>query len=52
VFVGVGLLAFLHLIQPDEMIWAVALMPIFAGVALLLSALIVRPRNGRNSSGS
>lgn len=52
VFAGVGLLVFLILIEPAKNLWAVSLIPILTGAALLLSAIIVRPResNGRHGS--
>jgi len=49
--VGVGLAIMLGLLSTeDRNAWAVGLIPGFVGVALLLSAWIVKPRNG--SAGS
>ena len=42
--VSAGLIAFFTLIQPDENIWAVGIIPGAAGLALLLSAWIVQPK--------
>lgn len=47
-FGGAGLLVFLTLIEQDKNIWAVALIPILVGVALLISARLVWPRNGKS----
>lgn len=43
---GAGLLVFLRLIERHGEVWAVALIPILVGGALLLSAILVWPRNG------
>ena len=45
-FGGAGILVFLMLIQPDteKPVWAVALIPMLVGFALMLSSWIVRPR--------
>lgn len=47
-FGSMGLLAALMLIDPerDKPVWALGLVPAFVGVALLLSAWLVWPRNG------
>ncbi|MBI4364911.1 MAG: hypothetical protein HY568_05725 [Candidatus Latescibacteria bacterium] len=50
-FVGVSIAAFLSIITSHEdgtsrNAWAVGLIPMGVGVALLLSAALVRPRNG------
>jgi hypothetical protein len=45
-FGGIGLLVFLILMQPNDKVWGVGLMPIMVGAALLLSSWIVWPRNG------
>lgn len=47
-FGGAGLLVFLTLIEDDGKVWAVALIPILVGTALLLSAWLVWPRNGHS----
>jgi len=45
--VGVGLMAFLNLIEDQSNVWAVGIIPATVGIALLLSAWLVRPhRNG------
>ena len=46
--VGAGLSAFLAVIQTEERAWAVGLIPIMIGLALLLSAWIVAPKGGRS----
>ena len=47
VAVGAGVIAFLSVIPDaaDKNVWAVGLIPIFVGIALLLSAWVVRPRS-------
>ena len=48
-FAGLGITAFLFLIidgMDGDRVWAVGIIPAFVGVALLLSAGIVWPRNG------
>ena len=47
--VGTGLMAFLNIIEEHENVWAVGIIPATIGVALLLSAWLVRPK--RNGSG-
>jgi hypothetical protein len=49
-FGGIGLLVFLILMQPNDNVWGVGLIPIMVGGALLLSAWIVWPRNGAGKS--
>lgn len=46
--VGIGLGLFLYLLEGTrgDQIWAVGIIPFFVGVALLLSAWLVRPRSG------
>jgi len=44
---GVGLSLFLAVIQNDERVWAVGLIPGMIGLALLLSAWIVAPKGGQ-----
>ena len=44
--VGVGLMAFLNLVDDHGNAWAVGIIPATIGVALLLSAFLVRPKNG------
>jgi hypothetical protein len=45
---GIGVSAMLVLLDPsrEHNAWAVGLVPAFIGVALLISAWLVRPRNG------
>ncbi len=53
-FAGAGIMTFLLILKPDggdHPVWAVGLIPAFVGVALLLSAWIVRPRNGEAAGG-
>jgi hypothetical protein len=45
-FGGAGLLVFLNMMEENDRVWAAALIPILVGVALLLSAWLVWPRNG------
>jgi hypothetical protein len=50
--VGVGLIVFLLIIGPDHSdrgVWAVGIIPSSVGVALLLSAWLVRPKGGRGA---
>ena len=50
--VGLALMAFLNVIEEHENVWAVGIIPAAIGVALLLSAFLVRPRrNGGGPSG-
>ena len=42
--VGIGISAFLAVIQDNDRAWAVGLIPIMVGIALLLSAWIVTPK--------
>src|SRR5262245_34077782 len=44
--VGIGLMAFLNFVENDGNAWAVGIIPATVGVALLLSAWLVRPKNG------
>ena len=48
--VGVGLMAFLNIIERNENVWAVGIIPATIGIALLLSSWLVRPK--RNGSGT
>ncbi len=56
-FGGVGLAAFLYFITgydrshgQDDAVWAVGILPVFIGVALLLSSWLVWPKGGNNSA--
>ena len=49
VAVGLGLMLFLNIIERHEDVWAVGIIPAAIGVAMLLSAFLVRPR--RNGGG-
>lgn len=44
VAIGLALLVFLRLIENNDPVWAIALTPLFVGLALLLSAWLVRPK--------
>ena len=44
--VGISLGVMLHYLENEPGIWAVGLIPTAIGVALLISAMLVRPRNG------
>ncbi|HYQ96436.1 MAG TPA: hypothetical protein VER38_05450, partial [Candidatus Eisenbacteria bacterium] len=43
---GVSISAFLMIMETEKNAWAVGLIPMGVGVALLLSAMLVKPRNG------
>lgn len=43
-FVGIALSVMLRVLEPDESQWIVGIVPAAVGLALLLSAWIVRPR--------
>ena len=45
--IGGGMIAFLNVIPDaqDKNLWAAGLVPVFVGVALLISAWVIRPRN-------
>jgi hypothetical protein len=46
-FTGIGLMLFFHVLnEGTEHVWAVGMIPAAVGLALLLSAMIVRPRDG------
>jgi hypothetical protein len=47
--VGAGLMAFLNIMARDGNAWAVGIIPVTVGVALLLSSFLVRPK--QNGSG-
>lgn len=46
--VGLGMMIFLYFIDGggNDNVWAVGIIPLFIGVALLLSSWLVRPRGG------
>ena len=48
--VGVSLAIFLRLVTYDRGVWAVGLIPGSVGLALLISAMLIRPRDGDNST--
>ena len=43
--VGLGLMAFLNIMERHENAWAVGIIPATVGVALLLSSFLVRPKH-------
>src|SRR5690349_8615461 len=47
--VGISVGVFLYLMESEKNSWAVGLIPAGVGVALLLSAMLVKPRNGGTS---
>jgi Domain of unknown function (DUF6249) len=51
---GAGIMVFLMLLRPDtdHNVWAVGLIPLFVGVAMLISAALVWPRSGHGGDGS
>ena len=46
VVAGISIAAFLLIMETEKNAWAVGLIPMGVGVALLLSARLVKPRNG------
>lgn len=48
---GAGISTFLMLLRPDNerAVWAVGLIPMFVGVAMLISSWLVWPRNGHST---
>ena len=48
--VGLGLMAFLNVIEEHDNVWAVGIIPSTIGLALLLSSWLVRPK--RNGGGT
>ncbi len=52
VAIGWSLMALLTIVEPGENRWAVGLVPMAVGIALLLSGWLVRPRNKNGSGGS
>ena len=48
--VGLGLMAFLNVIESNDNVWAVGIIPSTIGLALLLSSWLVRPK--RNGAGT
>jgi len=50
--VGVAIAVFLHLLETEKNAWAIGLIPFGVGVALILSAGIVKPRDGNGSHGA
>jgi hypothetical protein len=49
---GAGFMAFLSILAGGERAWAVGLVPVFVGVALLLSAWLVKPRGNGAGHGA
>jgi len=49
--VGISIAAFLMIMETEKNAWAVGLIPVGVGVALLLSAGVVKPRNGESTGG-
>jgi len=52
ILVGISVAVFLHLMETEKNAWAVGLIPLGVGIALLLSAGVVKPRNGNGSHGT
>src|SRR5438445_8492314 len=46
---GVSVGVFLYFVETEKNAWAVGLVPAGVGVALLLSAMLIKPRNGASS---
>ena len=46
---GISVGVFLYLMETEKNAWAVGLVPAGVGVALLLSAMLIKPRNGASS---
>lgn len=49
--VGLGLMAFLSIVEDNGNAWGVGIIPAAVGVALLLSSFLVRPKGGNGGSG-
>ncbi|HKQ56286.1 MAG TPA: DUF6249 domain-containing protein [Candidatus Eisenbacteria bacterium] len=49
--VGLALMLFLNIIERNENVWAVGIIPATIGLALLLSSFLVRPKNGSTGAG-
>jgi uncharacterized protein DUF6249 len=47
--VGLSISAFLLIMETEKNAWSVGLIPMGVGVALLLSASLIKPRNGANT---
>jgi len=47
--VGFSIAAFLMIMETEKNAWSVGLIPMGVGIALLLSALLIKPRNVRDS---
>ena len=52
ILAGGSVALFLHLMETEKNAWAVGLIPIGVGIALLLSAGVVKPRNGGGAGTS
>ena len=50
ILAGSSVALFLHLMETEKNAWAVGLIPTGVGIALLLSAGVIKPRNGGGSS--
>jgi hypothetical protein len=46
---GISVGVFLYFMETEKNAWAVGLVPAGVGVALLLSAMLIKPRNGASS---
>lgn len=49
--IGISIAVFLRIMETEKNAWAVGLIPIGVGIALLLSAALVKPRNGDSMGG-
>jgi hypothetical protein len=49
--VGLALMLFLNIIEENDNVWAVGIIPATIGLALLLSSFLVRPKNGGPGTG-
>jgi uncharacterized protein DUF6249 len=46
---GIGIAVFLGVLETEKNAWSVGLIPVAVGIALLLSAAVIKPRNGSGS---
>lgn len=50
VLAGAAIGFFLYLMDTEKSAWSIGLIPVAVGIALLLSAAVIRPRNGSGAS--
>jgi uncharacterized protein DUF6249 len=49
---GLGVSAFVYSMEPEKTSWLVGLIPLFVGIALLISAKIIWPPQGASGGGA